>query len=574
MMKKPSASDRQVTKTPTGIPGLDEILRGGLPRERISLVLGGPGSGKTILALQTLVNGARLFGEPGIFVAFEENKKQIIGNASTFGWDLSGLQKKKLFFLDARMGPELVKAGEFDLSAMLAIVTEKAREMNAKRVVFDAIDVLLALLDDPAAERQELFRLYHWLQQSGLTAVITAKAEHAAPFGGPQFTNMQFMSDAVITLSHELSNQVSLRKLWVMKFRGSGFAENEVSLTIGDLGIEVSPSSRLKQLAPVTKLRVSSGVQRLDAMLGGGYYRGSSVLVTGSPGTAKSSLGAAFAQAACARRERVLYLSFDESPAELTRNFSSIGIDFRPHLESGLLQVQSLFAEGHNAKEHFNQIRQLIEQHRPACLVVDPISALNKSGGEPIALSIAERLVNLCKVSGITVVNISLLLAGDPQLEASAIQISTIADAWIQLSYVVRAGERNRAITIIKSRGTNHSNQVREMILSGAGITLADAYTADGEVLMGTMRWQKEQTELLQDRQHEAEVERKKLELSIANDELGSRLQFLKREILLKEKEMDLLITGEKNRKDLAAARAAALRQKRRADTGAGGGRR
>jgi circadian clock protein KaiC len=562
-MKKPRSRIRPLPKVPTGIDGLDEILRGGLPRERISLVLGGPGSGKTILALQTLVNGARYHNEPGIFVAFEENKRQIIDNAATFGWDFAGLQPKRLFFLDARLGPELVKAGEFDLSAMLAIIAAKAREIGAKRVVFDAIDVLLVLLDNPAAERQELFRLYHWLQQSGLTGIITAKAEHATPAGGAPFTNMQFMSDVVITLNHELSNQVSLRKLWVMKYRGSSFSENEVPLTIGEEGMEITSGARLERRVAVSKQRVSSGVNRLDAMLGGGYFRGSSVLISGSPGTSKSTLAAAFAEAACLRGERALYVSFDENAEELTRNLSSVGIDLTPHLQSGLLQVHSVSADACSAKEHFNAINRLIKAHRPGSLVLDPLSALVKSGGEMIAQSIAERLLNLGKAHGITLLSTSLLVSADQQQEASASQISTIADTWIHLSYMVLAGERNRALTIVKSRGMKHSNQVRELIMSRQGITLADAYSADGEVLMGSMRWQKEQAEFLAEKARQAEVEEKRLELQRVNDELNSRLGFLKREIELKQKQMELLLEAERVRQGLRDAKTAGLRQKR-----------
>ncbi len=565
-MKQSRIRNRPLPKVPTGIAGLDQILKGGLPRERISLLIGGPGSGKTILALQTLVNGARHYDEPGIFVAFEENKNQIIGNAATFGWDLPGLQRKQLFFLDARMGSELVKAGEFDLSAMLSIIGAKARELGAKRVVFDAIDVLLTLLDDPAAERQELFRLYRWLQQSGLTGILTAKADHAGPIGPTRFTDMQFMSDAVVTLSHELSNQVSLRKLWVMKYRGSSFAENEVPLTIGEQGMEVSAGMRIEQQVPVSNERISSGVPRLDAMLGGGYFRGSSVLITGSPGTSKSTLAAAFAETSCRRGERVLYVSFDENAEELARNVLSVGIDLAPHLRRGRLQVHAVLADSCSAKEHFNVIRRLVEKHRPACLVLDPLSALIKSGGSVIAQSVAERLLNFGKARGITVLNTSLLVSADQEAEASLSQISTIADTWIQLSYVVLAGERNRALTIVKSRGTKHSNQVRELILSDKGVTLADAYTADGEVLMGTLRWQKEQAESLREKQHGAEVERKKLELKTAKDELNSRLQSLKREFEVKQMELDLLLKAEQIRQEALAANSAVLRKKRSAD--------
>jgi len=560
LKKAPSPSQ---LKMPTGIAGLDEILRGGLPRRRTTVVVGGPGSGKTILALQTLVNGARLWNEPGIFVAFEESPEQIVSNASAFEWDLKGLQKSKLFFLDARMGPDMVKSGEFDLESLLAIIGEKARKIGAKRIVFDAVDALLTLLDDPSAQRKELYRLHRWLQESGLTGIVTAKAERAFAVGSPGFSNIQFMADSVIILNHELLNGVSLRDLWVMKYRGSGFSENLVPMSIGPAGVEVSAVSRIETQVPVTNKRISSGVPQLDEMLNGGFFRGSSILITGSPGTSKSTLAGAFVEAACRRGERALYVSFDESEAELARNLTSVGIDLRPHLRSGLLVVHSILAEGCSAKEHFNNIRALVEKFRPACLVLDPLSALIKSGGEEVAQSVSERLINLGKSKGITVFNISLLGSPDQQVEATRLQISTVADSWIHLSYLVLGGERNRALTIVKSRGTRHSNQVRELALSNAGISLAEAYMEDGEVLMGTLRWQKEQAAITGEGRVQAEVKRQRLKIELSSLELTSRLEILKREIKVQQAEMSVLMRTEETRVGRRAHHSAALVRKR-----------
>jgi circadian clock protein KaiC len=550
-------------KVPTGIVGLDEVLHGGIPRGRTTVIIGGPGSGKTILALQTLVNGARQRNEPGVFVAFEESAEQIIGNASAFDWDLKGLQKRKLFFLDARTGPDLVKSGDFDLGALLSIVGERARMIGAKRIVFDAVDVLLALLDDPAAQRRELYRLHCWLQESGMTGIITAKADGTFAHGGPRFSGLQFMADTVITLDHELMNGVGLRNLWVMKYRGSGFSENLVPMSIGRGGMEVSAVSRMESQIPVTKRRVSSGVPQLDEMLNGGYFRGSSILITGSPGTSKSTLAGAFVESACSRGERALYVSFDESSPELERNLTSVNIHIRPYLKSGLLRVHSILAEGCSAKEHFNNIRALVEEFRPSCLVLDPLSALIKSGGEEVAQSVSERLINLGKSMGITVFNISLLGSPDKDVEATRLQISTVADTWIHVSYLVLGGERNRALTIVKSRGTRHSNQVRELILSDKGIALADAYQEDGEVLMGTLRWQKEQANLQGEARTQADVTRQRLKIDLASLELTSRLELLKREIKVQQAEMDVLVQTEDKRVGRRANHSAALVRKR-----------
>lgn len=561
-MPKASKTAAVISKLPTGIPGFDEVLHGGLPRGRNSLFVGGPGSGKTVLALQTLVNGARMFKEPGIFVAFEENTDQIISNAATFGWDLPDLQKKKLFFLDALLSPEVVKSGDFDLSALLAIVAEKAAEIGAKRVVFDAIDIILGLLDDPAAEKRELFRLHQWLHECHLTGIITAKADSHHFVAGAHALNMQFMSDCVITLEHSLAGRVSLRNLWVMKYRGSSFSENAVPMSIGPEGVELSASVDIPQLVPVTKKRVSSGVDRLDAMLGGGYFRGSSILISGAPGTSKSTLAAAFAETACRRRERVIYVTFDENAAELVRNFSSVGIDLQPHLDSGRLWIHAVLADGCSAKEHFAAIQQLLKTFQPGSLVLDPLTALLKSGGEEIAQNISERLMRLSKSLGVTVLNTSLLNSLNER-EATPIQISTIADTWIHLSYQIQAGERNRALTIVKSRGTRHSNQVRELILDHTGITLADVYTSEGEVLMGTMRWQKEQAVKADQLRLADELAQKRRELELSATDIEARRAVLQCELELKRTEVDLLIAEERlRRKDSGEHALSLLRQR------------
>ena len=285
-------------KAKTGIEGLDNITRGGLPRGRATLLVGGAGSGKTILSLQTLANGARLYNEPGIFVAFEENAKQIIGNASAFGWDLAALRRKKLFFFDAQVEPDVVQAGNFDLGGMLAMLGAKARAIRARRIVFDSIDVLLELLGDPRAERRELYRVHKWLLQQGLTALITTKmvGEKAGAPDQQPLGFMQFMVDCVVALNHDLVQGVSQRNLRVLKYRGSGFSEDESPMVMGEHGLEVAgPLGFRDQKVKVTGERLSCGVERLDSMLEGGYHRGASVLITGSPGTAKTTLSGAFA---------------------------------------------------------------------------------------------------------------------------------------------------------------------------------------------------------------------------------------------------------------------------------------
>lgn len=551
MKSKNISASGLISKIPTGITGLDKCLNGGLPKCRNTLLVGGPGSGKTVLALQTLVNGARLWNEPGIFVAFEEKSDQIISNAGAFGWDLPELQKRKLFFLDAKMQPDIIKAGEFDLTATLAVISEKARTLKAKRIVFDSIDVLLSLLDNPSLERKELYRLYDWLLSSGMTGIITAKssANHNIP-DKFQYYNMQFMADCVIHLGHELSNDISVRNLWILKYRGSSFIEKLLPATIGEHGFDISSEMSISLDVPVSRERISSGIDRLDTMLNGGYIRGTSVLITGAPGTAKSTLAAAFTDVTCKSGGRVIYVSFDSSDSELVRNFESVNIHLGRHLRSGRLKIHSVIADACSSKEHMVQIRKLIDKYKPGFIIIDPLSALIKSGGLNLAQNIAERLIIYCRSVGITVIHTSLLNESNHDNESTPINVSTIADTWIHLSYQINAGERNRALTIIKARGTKHSNQVRELMLSDKGITLTDAYTSGGEVLMGTMRWQKEHADKMEEERVQAEMEIKRRESELAYTELSSRLKLLEREMDMKKAELDLLNRTELLRKE------------------------
>ncbi len=543
MKLKNAPRKKTLLKALTGIEGFDEITNGGLPRGRTTLIEGGPGSGKTIMALQSLVNGALLENEPGIFVAFEESSERIMANAEKFGWDLAELQKKKLFFLNAQPAPDLFQSGSFDLSGMLAALEAKAREIKAKRIVFDAVDVLLALLQDPVAERREVYRLHEWLLTHGFTSVITSKAlvYEGANISRPQLGFMQFMVDCSITLNHEVVEGISQRNLRVVKYRGSAFSENESPFLIGINGLEVAGAREMgrseKPATPTLTERVSTGVARLDAMLGGGYYRGAGVLITGFPGTAKSTLSGAFTEAACLRGERTLFISFDSDANEVVRNLASVNIKLERFLKKGLLRLVSARAITGSAEIHLMQIKNLAKGHGARCVIIDPVSALSKSGNELTASSVAERLIDWTKASGITLVCTSLLHEAGLQVEGSALQISTIADTWLHLNYLVNAGERNRGLSIIKSRGTSHSNQVRELVLSDAGVTLADAYTAGGEVLMGTLRWEKERAVVAAREVAQINAKQKQATLDIEEALLEVRLKAVQLE--LEEKRLE-----------------------------------
>jgi len=487
------ASAEILEKVSSGIEGFDDITAGGLPCRRTTLLMGGPGCGKTVLALQCLVSSARDRGAPGIFVAFEEGARRVAANGSAFGWDMPELEKKSLCFVNATMPSSVVKSGAFDLTGLLASLAAKAREMGAKTIVFDAVDVLLALLDDPAAESRELHRLHEWLQEQEMTGILTTKIEDDRPASAQRYGFMPFMADCVVLLSQRVADRAAVRAIRVIKYRGSPHVLNEVPFVIGSKGVEVGSSNGVHpEPQPFTE-RVSTGVERLDEMFGGGgFYRGTNALLTGSSGSGKSTLASAFIDAACRRGERALFVSFDENSADIVRDLSTMSIDLAPHLASGLLKMEAIRSEGASSEEHFMRMKALIAGHQPRCIAIDPLSALARMGGGLAARAVAERLIYLCRNAGITALFTSLLEGIDPHLETTAMHVSTIADSWIQISFELLDGERNRALSIIKSRGTKHSKLLRELLFRDTGITLADPYNAGGEVLMGTLRREKE----------------------------------------------------------------------------------
>jgi circadian clock protein KaiC len=559
-MKSKEHTDLNSAKTPSGIIGFDEITGGGLPRGRSTLLMGGPGSGKTIFALQFLVHGARHCGEPGIFVAFEESPKRLVANFESFGWNLTELRRKKLFFLDAQPTPDLIQSGSFDLSGMLAALGAQIKGMGAKRIVFDAMDIVLALLPDVSAKRKEIYRLHEWLLASGLTGLTTAKAggDDPSSFSSQPFGFMQFMVDCAVVLNHRVELGVSQRNLRVQKFRGSSFDENESPFVIGKSGFDVAISRMLGRVdVKVSNERVTSGVKRLDTMLGGGYYRGASVLITGFPGTAKTTLSGAFAEAACRRGERTMFVGFDSDGSEVIRNLSSVGIRLERFVKSGVLRMISARTVTGSAETLLVRIKALAKEHRVRCLVIDPVSTLSKAGNELTAHGVGERLIDWSKADGITLVCTSLLdeMHGHSQ-SGTPLQISTLADTWIHLNYLVQAGERNRGLAIIKSRGMAHSNQVRELILSDAGVTLTDISTAGGEVLMGTMRWEKERADRLATEVAEVAGKLKRVSLDAEEAVLAVRAKSLQTELLAKQVEKTLLArTTESRAKELTRVR-------------------
>jgi circadian clock protein KaiC len=557
-------------KAATGITGLDSICMGGIPQGRVTLVEGGPGAGKTVLALQTLVHGAKVLREPGIFVAFEESSDRIVANAACFGWDLMALQKKQLFFLDAQPSIEIIQSGGFDLGGMIAALDEKVRQMRARRIVFDSLDIVMSMMDDSAAERREIYRLRDWIASKGLTGILTSKTSLSAQ-SQQRAEFMQFMVDCAIRLNHSVLQGVSQRGLRVLKYRGSDFHENEAPYLIGAAGIRVADvEENDSQYRTATTERVSSGVARLDTMLGGGFFRGAGILTTGVPGTAKTTLGGAFAQAACKRGERTLFVSFDSDTPEVVRNLSSVGLRLGRYIGSrkrpGLLRMSYQRALSGSAETHLLKIQDSAREHGARCVVIDPLSSLVLGGNESQAHNVAKRLVDWCKSARITLFCTSLLDESGQDTEGSPIRISTIADTWLHLSYLMRGGERNRCLSILKSRGTAHSNQMRELVLGEHGITLADAYTAGGEVLVGTLRWEREQAEEAARLEAEQLEEVRRVKLTSEEADLAARLNTMEQQLGAKRTELKSLKSNSSRRVASAAGSLTERLSRRSAD--------
>ncbi|MGQ0524722.1 MAG: circadian clock protein KaiC [Betaproteobacteria bacterium] len=552
-------------KLATGIEGFDALSRGGLPCHRTSLLVGGPGAGKTVFALQCVVNAVRRQRAPGIFVAFEESPRHIIANAATFDWRLASLPAKELFFFDAHLSPTLVTAGDFDLAGMLAMLAAKKKEIGAQWIVFDGIDALLALLRDPVAEMREIYRIRDWLADNALTAIVTAKLEDrtSEPL---RYGFLQFMVDCVVRFERRQEDRVSARTIQITKYRSSDYAAAEFPVSFGPSGIEIGAAGPAEIEHGASNERITAGFERLDAMLGGGVFRGTSTLITGVPGTSKTTLGGKFAEAACRRGERTLFVSFDEGAAQIARNLTSVGIQLRPHVKSGVLRMYSARTEGIGAEEHLLKLRSLIREHQPRCMVIDPLTSLTRAGSLGAACTVANRLIYMVKDAGITLFVTALSESARPEAEATDLQISTIADTWIHLSYLARGGERNRALTIIKSRGTAHSNQVRELVLSKSGPTLSDVYSEGGEVLMGTLRWEREAEESARKTRYRAEFEHKRRELQFSEARTRAQIKTLQVDLQRQRAELTEYSGESKARRALSSEGKNDLRRRRGAD--------
>lgn len=488
--KKGVAASTPLQKVATGIHGLDIVLNGGLPTGRTTLLCGGPGTGKSVLALEFLYRGA-MMGEPGIFVTFEERADMVRQNAATLGWDLAALERSgKLFIFEANLDREAVRSGDFSISGLLAILAGKARQMKARRLVFDALDVLMRVYRDPFREQDELYALNDWLAGVGVAAILTTKVGVDS-----HYDFLHYMADCVISLEQRVEDRVATRTLLVVKYRGSDFGRNENPFIIIDDGVKFTPLSSTTLNFVPQRGAVSIGHPEMDEIMGGPLRRGTSTLVSGSPGTGKTTIACSFSRAACARRERVLYVSFEESAASLVDCMLSPGIDLRPAIASGRLKILSFMPESVGASVHLYRILQTIEQFQPDHLVIDAISSSLRMGSKHTAFEFAIRLVSLCKELGITSLLTAQLEGLGDMANISGLDISSLADTILALRYIDVGGEMNRMLIVIKSRGRRHSNQYREFLITDHGVGLADVYVGEGGVLTGSARQEQEMKE-------------------------------------------------------------------------------
>ncbi|MGB9628829.1 MAG: circadian clock protein KaiC, partial [Thermodesulfobacteriota bacterium] len=447
------------------------ILNGGLPARRTTLVMGEPGSGKTVLGMEFLFRGANN-GEPGIFLGFEEPVRTLRENALTFGWDFAPLEKgSRLFLMEGRIEPEVVISGKFSLKPMLSIISGKAKEMGAKRIVIDALDVLLRLFESPMQVRSELHQLNQWLKDSGLTSILTLKPREEYP--GTLFQDFFYsMSDCVINLDARVLNQISTRRLRVVKYRGSTFGRNEYPFVISESGIKTIPITRFELRHKPFGKRISSGVLSLDEMIGGGYHRASCILLAGEPGTGKTILASTFVNNVCKRGEKVIYLSFEESPEALIHNIKSAGINLDPFRKSGRLYLFGAMPEATGAEEHLVRMVEAVERIKPQHVIVDAISACERMGGRQVSFDYMMRLLNFLKERGITTILTNQTTGTKSQIEISGNGISSMVDTVLFLSYVQGEGETNRTIQVLKCRGSKHSNQIRQYKIRNNGIEI------------------------------------------------------------------------------------------------------
>jgi circadian clock protein KaiC len=551
-------------KAPTGIQGFDEISGGGLPRGRTTIVCGGPGCGKTMLGLEFLVRGALEFNEPGVLLAFEETPQDMAQNVASLGFNIQELADKKKLFLDyVYVEPsEIQETGDYDLEGLFIRLQHAVDTVGAKRVMLDTLEALFSGFSNPGILRSELRRLFRWLKDKGLTTVITAEnGESTLTRHGLE----EYVSDCVILLDHRIKDQISARRIRIVKYRGVKHGADEYPFLLDDQGMTILPLTSSQLQHQVSNDRASSGVPDLDEMLEGkGYYRGSSILLSGTAGSGKTSLAASFVDAACRRGESCLYVDFEESRDQVARNMKSVGIDLARWSEKGLLFHEAWRPTQYGMEMHLLRIHKLVEKIRPQCVVIDPVTNLINGSSDKEVYSMLTRLIDFLKGARITAVFVSLTGGGDSQ-EKTSVGISSLTDTWILLRDLELNGERNRCLYVLKSRGMAHSNQVREFIMTPQGIKLVPVYIGSGGVLTGSSRVAQEAKEKSDTFLREQEMQRKQQEINGKRLALEAQIAALQAEHAVVERESELMIREDQeheqevktNRSNLAKSRGA-----------------
>ena len=549
-------------KALTGIQGLDEITRGGLPEGRSTLVTGGTGTGKTLLGLQFLVAGARQYGEPGVLVTFEESAEEVTANVASMGIDLDGLERDGLLAIIAFpvKAAGVSESGEFDFEPLFLLLDEAIRRVGARRVVLDTIESLFGAFQAQAIVRAELGRLFRWLKDREVTAIVTGE-----PGESDSLTRHgieEYVSDCVIALDHRSQNEVSTRRLQVVKYRGSAHETNKYPFLISARGFTVLPITTVTLDYRAPQERISTGVPRLDHMLSGGLFRGSTVLVSGSAGTGKTTLGAHLIDAACARGERALLIMHEESAEEVIRNMRSVGLDLRRWAEAGLLRIWAVRPTEFGLENHLAIVSRLLTEHAPAVVVVDGIASLIGGPSRGEVISMLARKVHLFKARGITAMA-SILNEGDAE---TAVGVSSVADTWLLLRNVESNGERNRLLFVLKSRGSASSNQVREFVLTDHGVELVDVYVGPAGVMTGSARLSQEISERDARLQQQEDLQRRERELRRGIMHGQAQLATLQGEIAAQQAELERIADREQRLATEAQVAQRAMGTQRRAD--------
>jgi circadian clock protein KaiC len=564
--KTDAKNRRPFSKCPTGIQGLDEITGGGVPRGRPTLVCGGPGCGKSLLGMQFLIQGATRFDEPGVLITFEETAKDVSANFSSLGFDVDQLVAQNKLSVDyVRVErSEIEETGEYDLDGLFVRIAHAVDSIGAKRIVLDTIESLFSGLTNTAILRAELRRLFRWLKDRGLTAIVTGER------GDATLTRQgleEYVSDCVIFLDHRVTDQISTRRIRVVKYRGSIHGTNEYPFLIDEKGMSVLPVTSLGLDHAISTERISTGVPRLDAMLGGkGLYRGASVLISGTAGTGKSTLAAHFAAATCRAGERCLYFAFEESQAQIIRNMRSVGLDLEPFVRKGLLRFFAVRPSTFGLETHLATMHKLIEEYEPAGIVVDPVTSLMNTGLNEDVRAMLTRLVDFLKQKQITSVFTTLTHPGGG-LEATQVAVSSIMDTWLLVRDIEIGGERNRGLYVLKSRGMAHSNQIREFVLTSHGVELLDAYLGPEGVLTGSARLSQEAREEAERIARQEDIARKERELEGERDALETQIAALRKQFELREEELRKAIGEDEQRERSIQADRLAMASSRKAES-------